>query len=168
MLLLHRIDEFPDSVLVTGCQRSGTTALARAINASPAMVDYRFGRDDELDAAQILAGRVDHVPRGRYCFQTTYLNQCYGEYLEHRSPQRIVWVLRNPYSVVYSMVYNWGRFAFNELFAACGSPLLEGWTADLYRWFAAWQCLLRCAPVWPTAVKSASCSSCVSGWMTGP
>jgi Holliday junction resolvasome RuvABC ATP-dependent DNA helicase subunit len=40
------------------------------------MVDFSSGEDDELDAALILAGFVEHTPRGRYCFQTTYLNIC--------------------------------------------------------------------------------------------
>jgi hypothetical protein len=32
----------------------------------------------------------------------------------------MVWTLRNPQSVVTSMVYNWKRFALDELFLACG------------------------------------------------
>ena len=122
--LLARLDEFPESVLVTGCQRSGTTALARIITTSDGMVNYWFGKDDELDAALILAGEVNHAPEGRYCFQTTYLNECYSEYFDHANGHKIIWVIRNPYSVVYSMLKNWGRFAFNELFEACGLSYL--------------------------------------------
>jgi hypothetical protein len=48
------------------------------------MTQYYFGSDNELDAALILSGRVAHEPQGRYCFQTTYLNECYSEYFEHR------------------------------------------------------------------------------------
>ncbi|MEW5788594.1 MAG: hypothetical protein AB1899_12150 [Pseudomonadota bacterium] len=117
--LLTRLDDYPDSVLVTGCQRSGGTMLARVLTGSEGMVNYWFGDDDELDAALVLAGTVPEPPRGRYCFQTTYLNERYREYFEHPG-QRIVWSLRNPHSVVYSMVYNWKDFALNELFLACG------------------------------------------------
>lgn len=117
--LLNRLDNFPDSVLVTGCQRSGGTMLARVITQSEGMVNYWFGKDDELDAALVLSGRAEEKCRGRYCFQTTYLNERYPEYGEHPD-HRIIWSLRNPHSVVYSMVYNWKRFALNELFLQCG------------------------------------------------
>lgn len=118
--LLKRLDNYPNSILVTGCQRSGTTALARTITRSDGMVNYWFGRDDELDAALILSGEVPHEPRGRYCFQTTYLNECYKEYLEHDNDHKMIWMIRNPYSVVYSMLHNWRKFALNELFEGCG------------------------------------------------
>lgn len=124
--LLKNLDSFPQSILVTGCQRSGTTILARIITQSEGMVNYWFGKDDELDAALILAGEVPHEPRGRYCFQTTYLNNCYNEYLEHKDKgHKIIFVIRNPYSVVYSMVYNWKRFALNELFFQCGMDVID-------------------------------------------
>ncbi|MBN1008729.1 hypothetical protein [Amphritea pacifica] len=122
--ILNCLDDYPDSVLVTGCQRSGGTMLARVITNSDGMMNYWFSNDDELDAAQILSGRVEHEPRGRYCFQTTYLNERYSEYFEHQG-QRIVWSLRNPHSVVYSMVYNWKRFALNELFLQCGFDQMD-------------------------------------------
>lgn len=117
--LLGHLDEFPDSVLVTGCQRSGGTMLSRVITNSAGMVNYCSDGDDELDAALLLSGQVPHKPRGRYCFQTTYLNERFSEYFEHPA-HYIVWLLRNPHSVVYSMVYNWNRFALNELFLQCG------------------------------------------------
>lgn len=117
--LLTRLDAFSDSVLVTGCQRSGGTMLSRVITQSEGMVNYWFGKDDELDAALILSGHVSYEAHGRHCFQTTYLNERYPEYLEHPRHQ-IIWSLRNPHSVVYSMVHNWRRFALNELFLQCG------------------------------------------------
>lgn len=124
--LLKELNRFPESVLVTGCQRSGTTILSRIIASSHGMHDFRFGRDDELDAALILSGYVDHEKQsGRYCFQTTYLNECYHEYFEQKQPFKVIWVLRNPYSVVYSLIHNWKRYAFNELFEACGATLLN-------------------------------------------
>lgn len=117
--LLERLDEFPDSVLVTGCQRSGGTMLSRVITESEGMTKFWFSNDEELDAALILAGVVPHAPVGRYCFQTTYLNERVSEYRDHLT-HRLIWTLRNPYSVVYSMVNNWRRFALNELFLQCG------------------------------------------------
>jgi hypothetical protein len=89
------------------------------------MVNYWFGRDDELDAALILSGTVAHTPHGRYCFQTTYLNEKYTEYFEHDNGHKLIWVLRNPYSVIYSMKYNWRSWALNELFEACGVQFLD-------------------------------------------
>lgn len=125
--LLGCLSSFPNSVLITGCQRSGTTMLTRIINMSDEMVNFQFGKDDELDAALILCGVVASHDKGRYCFQTTYLNERYVEYIEHREEgHKIIWVLRNPQSVVYSMLHNWGRFALNELFDGCGAQLLTG------------------------------------------
>ena len=103
--LLRRLDDFPNAILVAGCQRSGTTILSRVLTQSEGMVEYSFGKDDELDAALILSGRVEHEPAGRYCFQTTYLNNCVQEYFAH-SEYKLVWALRNPFSVVYSMLHN--------------------------------------------------------------
>ena len=123
--LLKELYKFPNSVLVTGCQRSGTTMLSRVITKSNGMVNYWFGKDDELDAALILSGAVSHEPHGRDCFQTTYLNERYSEYFMQDDDFRIIWVLRNPFSVVYSLLYNWKRFAFNELFRTCGTDFLN-------------------------------------------
>ncbi len=123
--LLSRLDEFPDAVLITGCQRSGTTMLSRVITLSEGMTNYWFGKDEELDAALILSGEVKNNLQGRFCFQTTYLNECYREYFEHDGGYKIVWVLRNPFSVVYSLLYNWRRWTLNELFRACGAALLD-------------------------------------------
>jgi hypothetical protein len=135
--LLLNLPHFPDAVLVSGCQRSGTTIVTRILGASDDLMQYVRGRDDELDAALLLAGAVP-LPneRGlRYCFQTTYLNERYGEYFDHVGKYRLVWVIRNPFSVVYSLLYNWRRFAFNELFNACGRPLLDEREHERFRRF---------------------------------
>lgn len=118
--LLSELNKFDKSILVAGCQRSGTTALSRVITTSDAMVNYWFGSDDELDAALILSGTVQHTPRGRYCFQTTYLNERYPEYLQHKGQYKLIWIVRNPFSVIHSMLNNWSRFALDELFESCG------------------------------------------------
>jgi len=132
--LLTKLDNYPDSILVTGCQRSGTTMIAKLISQSDGMANYRFGRDDELDAALILSGFVPHNQRGRYCFQTTYLNECVHEYFDHVNGHKIIWVLRNPFSVVYSMLNNWKNFALNELFESCSIHLLNEKEKRFYYW----------------------------------
>jgi hypothetical protein len=133
--LLNKLDEFPDSILVTGCQRSGTTMLSRIVTQSDGMVNYWFGPDDELDAALILSGYVQHEPDGRYCFQTTYINARYHEYYEHFNGHKILWVLRNPFSVVFSMLYNWRDAGINRLFKFCGISYLNGTDKWLYLFF---------------------------------
>ena len=101
------------------------------------MVNYWYGKDDELDAALILAGKVSAPEKGRYCFQTTYLNERYSEYFEHPG-HRIIWSLRNPYSVVYSMLYNWKDFALNELFLSCGFSHMDYSDRVRYQRFGLW------------------------------
>src|SRR5690606_26676236 len=133
--LLCCLDRFPGAVLISGCQRSGTTMLSRIVRESAGMANYRRRDDDELDAALILAGvesPSECPPDARFCFQTTYLNESYREYFGEGYDYRLIWVLRNPYSVVHSMKYNWDRFAFEELFGGCGYPLLEDREKRLY------------------------------------
>jgi hypothetical protein len=122
--LLARLDEYDDSVLVAGCQRSGTTALARLLKRADGIADNGFGADDELDGALLLAGYVDRFANGRHCFQTTYLNDRFPEYFDHEN-FRLIWMVRDPRSVVYSMLHNWKRPALNRLFDACGEEQLR-------------------------------------------
>lgn len=132
--LLRELGKFPDSVLITGCQRSGTTMLTRVLTLSSGMVNYWFSPDDELDAALILSGYVKYYPQGRHCFQTTYVGPSCNEYIEHQNENfRIVFVLRNPHSVVYSMLYNWSAYALNQLFILSGVPVLQGKDRRLYQ-----------------------------------
>ena len=121
--LLATLDDYSDPILVAGCQRSGTTALARLLKRADGMTDHAFGHDDELDGALLLAGYAARGTDGRHCFQTTYLNDRVGEYFEHRD-FRLIWMLREPRSVVYSMLNNWKRGALNRLFDACGAAVL--------------------------------------------
>ncbi|MBK8161631.1 MAG: sulfotransferase [Gammaproteobacteria bacterium] len=121
--LLGELDRFENCILVAGCQRSGTTALSRLLTASEGMVNFQFGSDDELDAALILSGWESYPSEGRFCFQTTYLNNSYPEYFEH-ADYKLIWVLRNPYSVIYSMLHNWKIGALNRLFRHCGHEFL--------------------------------------------
>lgn len=121
--LLAALPAYKDPIFVAGCQRSGTTALARLLKRAHGMVDHTFGQDDELDAALLLSGHVSRDTGGRFCFQTTYLNDRVHEYFEH-SNFRLIWMLREPRSVVYSMLHNWKRGALNRLFDACGAEVL--------------------------------------------
>lgn len=129
---LRMLDSFPNSILVTGCQRSGTTVLTRLIAKSEGVQGVRLSDDDELDAAMILAGYVRCSPSGRYCFQTTFVNECYREYYKIGENTKLIFVLRNPYSVVRSMTSNWKHSALNILFSTCGAELMEGREARLY------------------------------------
>ncbi len=119
--LLEKLPNFPNSILVTGCQRSGTTIMARIFTQSNGMVNYWSGLDDELDAALILSGVEQSPHQGKYCFQTTYLNECYQEYINTPNSVKIVWVLRNPVDVVNSMLNHWRSTALWELYTHCGN-----------------------------------------------
>lgn len=134
--LLKRLEEFPNSVLVTGCQRSGTTMLTEIITQSQGMFDYQFGEDISLDSALILSGCVIHQRQGRYCFQTTHLDERYNEYFEQQGEFKIIWSIRNPLSVICSMLYNWSEYALNVTFQRCGAPLLTGLQKSLYKIFS--------------------------------
>lgn len=114
--LLRALPRYPDCVLVAGCQRSGTTMLTRVIAGARGFRPLQLTHDDELDAALALAGYLDLPTGTRYCFQTTYLNERYPEYRTLGARQKLIWVVRNPHSVVYSMVHNWRRWALNELY----------------------------------------------------
>ena len=127
--LFSELAEFPDPLLITGCQRSGTTMLTEVLMQAEGMDDYRQDRslDSELDGALILCGSHPYTPKaGRYCFQTTYLNENIEEYFRHKGHFKTIFLLRNPFSVVYSMVYHWipriklRNFNLNELFEAVG------------------------------------------------
>lgn len=134
--LLRELDQYPDAVLVAGCQRSGTTAVTRIIREAGNMESFQFTSDDELDAALILSGNQPFKTNQRACFQTTYLNDSYMEYLEH-SNYRLVWILRRPEAVACSMLYNWKRDALNRLFHTCGSSLLNDAEMRRYKLFGA-------------------------------
>jgi hypothetical protein len=126
--LLARLDDYDDSVLVAGCQRSGTTALARLLKRAKGIADHGFGADDELDGALLLAGYVARLTDGRHCFQTTYLNDRYTEYFEHAS-FRLIWMLREPRSAVHSMLRNWKRSSATRAVDDCATSTLAAVSA---------------------------------------
>lgn len=127
--LLERLGRFSRPILVAGCQRSGTTAVTRLLSKADGMGDLKFGNDDELDAALVLSGQValPDEDAGRYVFQTTYLNDRFREYFAH-DDFLLVWVVREPLSVVRSMLYHWRRGALNRLYDACGAPAAYRWS----------------------------------------
>ena len=136
--LLDSLDGFPESILVCGCQRSGTTMLTRVIRQADSIEKFHYTKDDELDAALILTGRIEPNTSGRFCFQTTYLNENYSEYFDHTSGHKIIWVIRNPFSNIYSMLYHWRRWALNELFVGCGVTRLEPKFLERYKSLGIW------------------------------
>ena len=121
---LTQLDRFHNSVLISGCQRSGTTMLTSLISKSEGMVKYFDGEDGELKGALILLGLVQHEPMGRYCFQTTYLDNAYHEYFNYIGRYKLIWLLRNPYSTIYSLLYNWPNYALYETFETIILPSL--------------------------------------------
>jgi hypothetical protein len=119
--LLKRLEDFQNPVLVGGCQRSGTTAVTKLLASAREVTTFQIGIDNELDGARILAGASNFEPNksSRYCFQVTYLNDSLLELCEVREPFKMVWVIRNPWSVVYSMLYNWRGSALDQLYRSC-------------------------------------------------
>lgn len=132
--LLEKLPRYPDAILVAGCQRSGTTAVTRILRDAVGMTGTTFTKDDELDAALILAGALSYEAGRRCCFQTTYLNDHFPEYFEHDS-YRLIWIIREPEAVVRSMLFNWRRSALNRLFRACGRHALDDVSARRFERF---------------------------------
>ena len=116
---MPELHNFPDSVLVGGCQRSGTTMLSEIIMKSDDIGSLP-GIDKELSAALALVGHISIPNTHRYCFQTTYVNDCYPEYWTSGTSNKLVWMVRNPLSVVYSLTRFSERFCLDGLFMSCG------------------------------------------------
>jgi hypothetical protein len=113
--LLAAAHRYERSIYVAGCQRSGTTMLTRIVAGADGFRPLALTRDDELDAALALCGLI-RLPAGtRYAFQTTYLNERYREYADAPADARLIWMIRNPYSVVFSMLHHWRRAALDRL-----------------------------------------------------
>ena len=119
--LLARLDTYEDALLVAGCAWSGDTAIARLVKRTDGIADHGFGHDDELDGALLLAGHVDRFDARRHCFQTTYLGDRFDEYFEH-DDFRLIWILREPSTVICAMFNSWKRAALDRLLPAGGGP----------------------------------------------
>ncbi len=132
--LLANLSRFPDAILVAGCQRSGTTVVTRILREAIEMPPLAFSTDDELDAALVLSGVIEFDTSARCCFQTTYINDHFLEYFEHKNFQ-LIWIIRKPEAVVRSMLYHWRRGALNRLFRACGRHSLDEKGARRFSYF---------------------------------
>ena len=103
--LLAKLDDYPDALLIAGCDWAATTAITRLFKRLSCFADSSWGHDDELDGALLLAGRRERLATGRPCFQTTYLRERYREYFEHDG-FKLVWVVREPRAAVSSLLAN--------------------------------------------------------------
>ena len=103
--LLDRLDEFPNALLIAGCDWSATTAVTRLFKRLSCFADSSWGHDDELDGALLLAGLRSRQSLARHCFQTTYLRERWHEYFEHEG-FRLVWIVREPRAAVHSLLGN--------------------------------------------------------------
>lgn len=101
--LLARLDDYPDALLIAGCDWSATTAITRLFKRLPCFADSSWGHDDELDGALLLANGTDETTASRHCFQTTYLRERYREYFAHER-FKLVWIVREPRSAVRSLL----------------------------------------------------------------
>ncbi len=107
--------------------------LARLFNQSEGMTPHWVEGDDELSGALLLAGMAESDASGRYCFQTTYVDESYPEYLQYKGDFQMIWVLRNPYSTVFSLAYNWPSEALNRTFEQAVLPGMAGLRGRFYR-----------------------------------
>lgn len=105
---LAKLDDYPEALLIAGCDWSATTAIARLFKRLPPFADSSWGHDDELDGALLLAGRRERRAFGRNCFQTTYVRDHYREYFAH-DDFRLVWIVREPRAAVRSLLASRGR-----------------------------------------------------------
>ena len=106
--LLARLDQYPDALLIDGCDWSATTAVTRLFKRLPCFADSSWSHDDELDGALLLAGLCVPSSDERHCFQTSYLRDDYGEYFAHDN-YRLVWIVREPRAAVFSLLGAWDK-----------------------------------------------------------
>jgi len=100
---LAQLDDYPDSLLIAGCDWAATTAITRLFKRLPCFVDSSWGHDDELDGALLLAGQREPHASGRHCFQTTYVRERYREYFAHEH-YKLIWIIREPRAAVCSLL----------------------------------------------------------------
>jgi hypothetical protein len=102
---LAKLDDYPDALLIAGCDWAATTAITHLFKRLPCFADSSWGHDDELDGALLLAGRRERQFIGRPCFQTTYVRERYREYFAHQR-FKLIWVVREPHAAVSSLLAN--------------------------------------------------------------
>jgi hypothetical protein len=101
--VLARLDDYPDALLIAGCDWSAATAITRLFKRLPTFADSSWDHDDELDGALLLAGLQQGPTDGRHCFQTTFVRERYREYFAHER-YRLVWIVREPRAAVRSLL----------------------------------------------------------------
>jgi hypothetical protein len=101
--LLEHLTEYPDALLIAGCDWSATTAVTRLFKRVTSFADSSWGHDDELDGALLLAGLRRRRVAGRHCFQTSYVRERYREYFAH-DDFRLIWIVREPRAAVCSLL----------------------------------------------------------------
>ena len=101
--VLARLDDYPDALLIAGCDSSAATAITRLFQRLPCFADSSWDHDDELDGALLLAGLQDGPTEGRHCFQTSFVRERYREYFAHDN-YRLIWILREPRAAVRSLL----------------------------------------------------------------
>lgn len=106
--LFARLDDFPDALLISGCDWPATTAVARLFKRAAPLTASSWGADDELDGALLLAGLRPRFALGRHCFQTTYAGERLRECFEHEN-FRLVWIVREPRAAVQSTLQSRGH-----------------------------------------------------------
>jgi hypothetical protein len=107
---LGRLRTEPASVvLVTGCQRSGTTWFTKLLGSC--LQDAHAPK--ELDVCNYLINNLDFPLAGcsTLVLQTTFLNTETESYATLRDEIRVVVIARNPFSVCWSMVNNWDNLS---------------------------------------------------------
>jgi hypothetical protein len=122
-------------VLVTGCQRSGTTwmrkLLAQTLPGAAAPKELEVGKflinGDPLD----LPGASIVV------LQTTFANSYPDCFARLPANVPVIMLLRNPYSVCRSLVYNWDSLSVEHAHRSGDPARLVSFPTDLDRWKAA-------------------------------
>jgi hypothetical protein len=100
---LSKLDDYPNALLIGGCDWAAVTAITHLFKRLPGFADASWGHDDELDGALLLAGLREQSVTGRPCFQTTYVRERYREYCAHEH-FKLVWIVREPRAAVRSLL----------------------------------------------------------------
>lgn len=131
--LLAKLDDFPDALLIAGCDWAAVTAVTHLFKRLPEFAESSWSHHNELDGAVLLAGLREHHAPSRHCFQTTFVGERYREYLAH-GHFKLIWIVREPRAAVHSALSNrdracapWpargraGRGAVSRLEKACAA-----------------------------------------------
>ena len=107
---LNRLHELEHpSILVLGCQRSGTTWINLLLGK---MINRLLALDENQSFDFLFDGlRLDsHLGHHTYTLQTTFLVSERASYLSIPVDTLCIFVLRNPFSVCWSLLYHFSAF----------------------------------------------------------